>query len=341
MRLLLIKTSSLGDIVHTFPALTDALQQNPALQVDWVVEEAFAELAAHHPAVKQVIPCAIRRWRTQLWASRGERKAFKQQLRQVTYDKVIDAQGLIKSGLITRLAQGPKFGLDKASAREGWSARFLDHPQQVSWDGHAVERVRQLFALSLGYARPDSPPDYGIARQQQSARLQQGSRLIFFHGTTWATKHYPEIYWRQLCELAGQDGCELVLPWGNEAEKARADRLASGLPHVTVLERLSLNELFRLMLTLDGFIAVDTGLAHLAAAAGLMGVALYGPTDPTKTGVIGVHAKSLSAGFSCAPCNSANCHYKGTEDKAVWPACFSKLPPTEVWQQLKLLSAAD
>lgn len=338
MRLLLIKTSSLGDIVHTFPALTDAMQQLPNLRVDWVAEEAFAELAAFHPAVKQVIPCAIRRWRKNIWATRGERQAFKQQLQQTSYDLVIDAQGLIKSGLITRLAKGPKYGLDKTSARESFSARFLDYPQAVSWDRHAVERVRQLFALSLGYSQPNTPPDYGIARQHQPAQLQQGSKLIFFHGTTWVTKHYPEAYWRQLCEMASQAGCEVSLPWGNDAEKERAERLASGLPNVNVLERMSLTKLFELMLTMDAFVAVDTGLAHLAAAAGLMGVALYGPTDPKKTGVIGARAKSLSTNFACAPCKSDECRYKGEEGKEVYPACFSKLPPAEVWRQLKQLA---
>mgnify|MGYP003604329080 FL=1 len=164
MRVLLIKTSSLGDVIHTLPALTDAARAIPGIQFDWVVEEGFAEIPTWHPAVAQVIPVALRRWRKNLlqtWKS-GEWAAFKQRLREGRYDLVIDAQGLLHSALLTRYVDAPVAGLDRASAREPLASRCYDRPCAVAWGQHAVERVRQLFAQALGYSLPQSVGDYGL-----------------------------------------------------------------------------------------------------------------------------------------------------------------------------------
>ena len=340
MRVLLIKTSSMGDVIHTLPALTDALTAIPDLTVDWVVEEGFADLARRHPAVNQVIPCALRRWRKHPIKARrsGEWGAFKSALQATRYDAVIDAQGLIKSAFITRLGQGPKFGLDKHSAREGLSAKVLDHPQSVFKGQHAITRVRQLFALSLDYALPVSAPDYGLPRSHVPTPLSQPSELVFCHGTTWVTKHYPEAFWRKLVELACAEGHRVHLPWGNDDEKARAERLAADFDQAAVLPKMGLDALTDKLLGWDAFVAVDTGLAHLAAAAGLPGLALYGPTDPVLTGVQGLRAESRAAEFPCAPCVQEKCTYRGELGKGVTPPCFSTLKPEFVWRELKRLS---
>ncbi len=336
MRVLLIKTSSMGDVIHTLPALTDALAALPNLQVDWVVEDSFADLAHRHPAVNTVIPCALRRWRKHPIKARrsGEWATFKSAVQATRYDAVIDAQGLLKSAFVTRLGKGPKFGLDKYSAREGLSAKVLDYPLTVSRGQHAIRRVRELFALALGYAIPESAPDYGLPRDHVPTPLSEPADLVFCHGTTWATKHYPEPFWRQLLEVASGEGHRIHLPWGNDEEKARAERLACGLKGVIVLPRMGLHELTDKLLRWDAFVAVDTGLAHLAAAAGLPGVALYGPTDPVLTGVQGIHALSLAADFPCAPCVQEKCTYRGELGEGVEPPCFSRLKPKQVWQQL-------
>lgn len=340
MRVLLIKTSSMGDVIHTLPALTDAKAAIPGLQVDWVVEEGFADLARRHPAVNQVFPCALRRWRKHPFKARrsGEWDAFKSALQATQYDAVIDAQGLIKSAFITRLARGPKFGLDKYSAREGLSARVLDHPQAVAKGQHAILRVRQLFAQSLGYALPAGAPDAGLPREHVPASLSQPATLVFCHGTTWGTKHYPEVFWQQLVGLACAEGHRVYLPWGNDDEKARADRLAADFASAEVLPKMDLDALTDKLLSWDAFVAVDTGLAHLAAAAGMPGIALYGPTDPVLTGVLGARAQSLAADFPCAPCVQEKCTYRGELGKGVMPPCFSTLKPEFVWRELKRLS---
>ncbi len=340
MRVLLIKTSSMGDVIHTLPALTDARAAIPDLQVDWVVEDSFADLARRHPAVHTVIPCALRRWRKHPIQARrtGEWHTFKSEVQAVTYDAVIDAQGLLKSAFITRLARGPQFGLDKHSAREGLSARFLDHRLSVAKGQHAIARVRQLFSQALGYVLPDTPPDYGLPREHVPASLSGPAELVFCHGTTWPTKHYPEAFWRELLELASRDGHRIYLPWGNDEEKARAERLAADFDQTSVLPKMGLDVLTDKLLSWDAFVAVDTGLAHLAAAAGLPGIALYGPTDPVLTGVLGPRAKSLAADFPCAPCVQEKCTYRGELGKGVAPPCFSTLKPHFVWQRLRELS---
>ena len=344
MRVLVIKTSSMGDVIHTLPALTDAARAVDGLRVDWVVEEAFADLASRHPAVARAIPCALRRWRRHPLRARrsGEWEQFKGALRgKPPYDAVIDAQGLIKSAFLTRLAHGPKFGLDKNSAREPLSAWVLDHPLAVPRGGHAISRVRQLFAQALGYALPDTAPEYGLLRTERPRSLLRGpADLVFFHGTTWPTKHYPEPFWRTLAEQAQAAGHRVHLPWSNEPERARAERIARGLPAAQVLPRLGLGELTDRLLRWDAFVAVDTGLAHLAAATGLPGLALYGPTDPRLTGVRGPRAHSLAAEFPCAPCLQEKCTYRGSLGRGVTPPCFSSLKPHRVWRRLIEVASA-
>lgn len=333
VRVLLIKTSSLGDIVHTFPALTDASNAIPGIQFDWVVEEAFADIAAMHPAVRNVLPCAIRRWRKApfvTWRNR-EWHDFKKRLKAEKYDLVIDAQGLIKSALITRHAQGEKVGLDKHSAREPLSARVLQRPIAVAKGQHAIVRLRELFAKALGYEVLATEIDSGLPSAARKDTSEKKS-IIFFHGTTWATKHWPTEYWHALAKLSSAAGCRVVVPWSNDEEKERAHAIVQGVENAELLPKMTLAELLSYMLSLDGFVAVDTGLAHLSAAANLPGVVLYGPTNPGLTGVLSANSQNLSATFSCAPCMQEKCTYQGKEGAGIFPPCFSALPPDAVWR---------
>ena len=224
MRVLLVKTSSLGDVIHTLPALTDAARAIPGIQFDWVVEEGFAEIPAWHPAVARVIPVAIRRWRKNLWQTlrNGEWRRFKQRLKEVDYDLVIDAQGLLKSAWLTRyVGKTPVAGLDRDSAREPLASRFYRRAYPVAWGQHAVERTRQLFAQALDYPLPESVGDYGLDREQLADADPGAPYLVFLHGTTWVTKHWPEAYWRELAERMCERGWSVRLPWGSAAERER------------------------------------------------------------------------------------------------------------------------
>jgi heptosyltransferase-1 len=288
LRVLLIKTSSLGDVIHTLPALTDAARAIPGIQFDWVVEEGFAEIPAWHPAVAQVIPVAIRRWRKHLlqtWKS-GEWKRFKQRLGEVDYDLVIDAQGLFKSAVLTRYSKAPVAGLDRNSAREPLACRFYDRLYAVPREQHALERTRQLFAQALGYPLPPQIGDYGLDRAVMADAAAQ-PYLLFLHGTTWASKHWPEADWRALAERMAAQGWAIRLPWGNESERERAQRIVAGIDNAAVLPKLNLAGVAKVIAGATACVAVDTGLGHLAAALDVPTISLYGPTLPGKVGAYG------------------------------------------------------
>lgn len=348
MRVLLIKTSSLGDVIHTLPALTDAMRAIPGIRFDWVVEEGFAEIPRWHPAVDRVIPVALRRWRKNLWSTLrgGEWRQFKARLNEQRYDLVIDAQGLLKSALLTRYVQAPVAGLDRASAREPLASRFYARGYAVPWGMHAVERVRQLFAQALGYALPTGNGDYALDRQRLLAGRAAAPYLLFLHGTTWTTKHWPERYWRELAELLSAQGWAIRLPWGNADELARAERIAAGLEGVSVLAKLNLAGVAAELAGARACVAVDTGLGHLAAALDVPTISLYGPTNPGYTGAYGRGQIHLASDFPCAPCLKKTCAYQPTaEDRQRFdlnseqPLCFTRLNPARVAGELQALLA--
>lgn len=332
MRILLIKTSSLGDVFHTLPALTDACQAIPGLRVDWVVEEAFAQIPGWHPAVEQVIPIAWRRWRKNLSnpQTRTEMRRFYHTLRATRYDAVIDAQGLIKSALVSRLARGPRYGLDRQSAREPLASLAYQQRVHVAKGQHAIHRLRQLFAQCLGYTAPTGAIDYGVDAQHWPSPDIKAPYVVFLHGSTWDTKLWPEIYWQQLRDLAIAAGYGVVLPWGNDEEQARAQRLAHGVAQAQVFEKAPLTEVAQLLCHAGAVIGVDTGLSHVAAALDIPTVAIYGATNAALTGVLGPRVQLLSVDFHCAPCLSKQCLI-ARDEQAVYPPCYATLTPQTVW----------
>ncbi|WP_110877141.1 lipopolysaccharide heptosyltransferase RfaC [Franconibacter helveticus] len=302
MRVLIVKTSSMGDVLHTLPALTDAMLAIPGIRFDWVVEEGFAQIPSWHAAVERVLPVAIRRWRKDWFSApvKAERRAFRESLRAVKYDAVIDAQGLIKSAaLVTRLARGAKHGMDWHSAREPLASLFYNKRHRIEKQQHAVERTRELFAKSLGYAKPQTKGDYAIAQHfLQNLPDDAGRYAVFLHATTRDDKHWPESHWRKLIALMAPTGLRIKLPWGAPHEEARARRLAEGNSHVEVLPRMSLEQVAHVLAGARAVVSVDTGLSHLTAALDRPNVTLYGPTDP---GLIGGYGQNQ---HTCRPENS-------------------------------------
>jgi len=339
MQVLIVKTSSLGDVVHTLAAVTDAARMIPGIRFDWVVEEAFAEVPRWHPSVDRVIPIAIRRWRHAPWQAvrSGEWRQFRRLLRARQYDAVIDAQGLVKSALVTWQARGPRYGLDRAGAREPLASLGYQHRLQVPKGGHAITRLRQLFAKALVYPELKGRADFGIDRSRLPLPLSDGPFLVFLQGTTWASKHWPEPYWVELARLAAAHGFQVWLPWGSTAELHRAERIAATNTNARVLERMTLTEVGGVLAGAAGVVGVDTGLAHLGAALEVPGVTLYGPTTPGLTGASGSRQRNLSAHFPCAPCLQRQCRYLGPSD--VEPACYQTLPPERVLAELKAIMA--
>jgi heptosyltransferase-1 len=338
MRVLLIKTSSMGDIIHTLPALTDAKNAITNIQFDWVVEETFAELPAWHPAVAKVIPVALRRFKKHIISNPGkihhEWQLFLKQLRMNDYDLVLDAQGLVKSSLLACFAKGIRAGLDFRSARESLASFIYQRKYRVNFYQHAIVRMRSLFSLALDYPLPNTFPEVGIQVQThhtQTAIMNKSSTpyLVFLHGTTWNTKEWPEFYWIELAELAIKAGYHIKISGGHPHEVARAYRIASSRAWVEVIPSLSISEMAILLSNAQGAIAVDTGFGHLAAAINVPTVSLYGATHPGYTGAIGKRSVHLTSSFPCAPCFSHHCSYRPSIIPAK-PACYSMIPPMRV-----------
>jgi len=344
MRVLVVKVSSLGDVIHTLPALTDARNAIPDIEFDWVVEEAYTEIPAWHPAVSKVIPVAFRRWRKNIFSLffNAEFRRFRRDLKTSPYDLVIDAQGLLKSAVICGMVPARTVGFDRQSIREKLAVSYYDESYAVSRQQHAVERTRELFSCALGYNKA-AQADYGIAAVELGKQAEQVDRsLLFLHGTTWPTKLWPQAYWQELTRLATEHNYQVKLLWGNEEEKSRAQRIAGSNSKARVIDRQAITGIAKLMCQSAAIVAVDTGLAHLAAALGRPTLALYGASDAERTGTYGENQKHLQAKLSCSPCLKRHCEYKGKEledeEKAkvftVQPPCFSTLSPQHVWQEL-------
>ena len=322
MRVLIIKTSSLGDIIHTLPALTDAAAQVPGICFDWAVEEAFAEIPSWHPAVDKVIPVAIRRWRKHPLESLfgAEWKQCKQALRKEHYDAVIDAQGLVKSAWLAQYVRAPRYGYDSKSIREKLATLAYSHKLRVSKDIHAVERTRELFAQVLKYKVPEEKGHYGLDRKFFESSDQPVPSLLFLHGTARDEKLWPEAHWIELAKIAVTAGYEVMLPWGNESEHLRAQRIAAHSEAVKVLPRVNLHGLAATLLKAKGVVSVDTGLGHLAAALDVPNVSIYGPTS---SGLIGAYGQY-------------QVHIQGAEniDNMSPEKLMAAISPEQVWKKL-------
>lgn len=306
MRILLVKTSSLGDVVHNLPVASDIAAALPGVKIDWMVEEAFADIPRLHPAVGRIIPVAVRRWRKQPFSRivRGEFSSFKSTLSEVNYDLVLDSQGLLKSALLARLAiltaNGVRFGLDRISVREPFATVFYDRTATVSRNLHAVERNRQLGANALGYL-PSPSVNYGIQAEGLVADwLPPDPFTVLLSATSRDDKLWPESHWIALgTELAGQ-GSGLVLPWGSVTEQARAHRIAAAIPGAVVAPALGIASLAQLFARANRVIGLDTGLTHLAAALDKPTTAIFTGSDPALTGVFaGSRAINLGGSGLC------------------------------------------
>jgi heptosyltransferase-1 len=338
MRVLLIKTSSMGDLIHTLPALTDAKRAIPDIEFDWMVEESFAAIPSWHPAVRNVIPLALRRWRKNLVSSqtRSEWRAFRNRLKSHSYDLILDAQGLTKSAFLSFLAKGKRVGLDFSSAREPIASIAYQKKCHVNFYQHAIVRMRQLFSQALDYPMPATSPDFNLTVSQfESSEKSDVPYLVFLHGTTWDSKQWPEEYWEALANLSAKEGFRIKISGGSDAEVARARRLAEKVPSIDAVPRIDLLTMAKYLVKAKAVVAVDTGFGHLAAALGVPTVSLYGSTNPDYTSAIGDRSLHLAAQFPCSPCLNRECQYK--KPSVVTPACYATLPPEMVWEKVKAM----
>lgn len=334
MRVLVVKLTSMGDALHVLPALSDLQAKFPDVKVDWMIEDSFAEIPAWHGSVDRVITVATRRWRKFNLVSVREFFKFWRHLRQQRYDVVIDAQGLMKSAVFARFARlargGLRAGFSGDSIKESPAAKLYNKTVVVEREQHAISRLRQLFAGVFDYVYNAKQLNYQLSLSSRAAKPTE--TIMLLHGTTWPTKHLPDSVWRDLVDLAVDDGYRVELAWGNEVERTRAEWIANGKSNVTVLAKSSLTELAQRLQRSSGAIAVDTGLGHLAAALGTPCVSAYGSTDSNLTGTRGKNQTQLQSGYPCSPCLLKKCPKLTAQITS--PPCYQLIDADCLWQAL-------
>jgi len=286
--ILVVRPTSLGDIVHALALVADVRAHRPGLAVDWVAEEPFVPLVALDPGVRRVIPVALRRWRHRPLAAATWREmaAFRRDIRRDEYAAVLDLQEQVKGAVLASIARGPRHGPDRASIREPIATLAHDVHHAIDADQHLIDRCRQLAAAALRYP-VEGPARFGLKAPAPTADGAVPDRpyLVFLHATSRADKLWPEAHWRALIARFARAGFAILLPWGDDAERARSERLAVGESAARVPPHQALGALAGLIARAELVVGVDTGLVHLAAALGTPTVSLFVATDARLAGV--------------------------------------------------------
>jgi heptosyltransferase-1 len=290
-KILIVRTSSLGDLVHMLPAISDVARHVPGAQIDWLVEDAFAQIPAWHPAINEVIPLAHRKWRRNWWSAevRQARHALEQDLRRRNYDIVLDMQALLKTVWFTRMAKGIKHGLDWRSAREPLATLFYDVRHSVEFWQPAVTRQRKLAAAALGYTYTDKP-DFGLQAFEQEAhvlRTHETPYAVIMPSASRDDKLWPVEDWHAVFDMLTAQGLQLKLLAGNAGEVKRAEALIGHRPGAMVLPKMDLTEAARCLAASQIMVGLDSGLTHLSAALGRPTIGIYKASTPVRTPLVG------------------------------------------------------
>jgi len=301
---LVVRPSSLGDVVYALALVSDVVRHCPHLPVDWVAEDAFVELVRLDPRIRRVVPLALRRWRHAPLAPATWRDMahFRRALRQERYDAILNLQEQVKGAVVSWFAKGVRHGLDRANIREP-IATIVDHVHHsVSRELHIVDRCRGIAAAALGYAA-EGPPRWQFRLPSTTSAMPAGPYALAFHATSRADKAWPEDRWRALVTHFARAGFATLLPWGSAEEHARSRRIADGSEGAVVPPRQTLPDLATLARHAEIVVGVDTGLTHLAAALGTSTVAIFTSTDPRLAGVscTGAHARDAGGNGHVPP----------------------------------------
>jgi heptosyltransferase-1 len=313
--ILLVRMSSLGDIVHTFPVLTDIRRERPQSKIHWAVEEAYVSLAALHPAVDRIIPIALRPWRRQLfaratWRALGDSR---RQLGETDYDLILDTQGLIKSLAVAQVARRATrrrghpctlHGFGRGTISERLAAHGYDVRHEFQPQDHKIYRYRTVAAQALGYAVP-AAIDYGLTPPPRPAFAPSGDYAVLLHATARAAKLWSEAAWIQVAQALAVKRVVCVLPWGDGAEQARARRIAAAAPPAAVAPSMSIPQAAALLAHARVVVGVDTGLMHLAAAFAVPTVGVFCDSEPLDAKPVGAGPTTYRGGIGAAPAASA------------------------------------
>ncbi len=300
---LVVRPSSLGDVVYAMAIVSDILAHRPRAHVDWVAEEAFAPLVRLDPRIRTVIPLGLRRWRNAPLhrATWHDLVSFRRALRVESYAAIIDLQEQVKGALVARAAHGTRHGFDRNSIREPVATLLHDVHHRIDRQQHFLDKCRALTAAALGYGI-DGPARWQFVPPATTAAMPAGRYALLFHATSREDKLWPEVAWRGLLARLATAGITTLVPWGSAVEEARSHRLAAGAAGAVVPARQSLPDLATLIRHAEIVVGVDTGLTHLAAAMGTSTVAVFTTTNPSLAGVarLGAHARDVG-GYGVVP----------------------------------------
>lgn len=301
-RVLLVKTSSLGDVIHNLPVASDLRHHFPNAEIHWLVEEQYTPLVEMHEGVDRIIPIALRRWRKAPWSAANWREflAARRALKATHYHAIIDTQGLLKSALFAKLAKGPIHGFGARTAREPLASRFYDARYEFAPETHKIERYRSVAARAFSYTL-DNFIDYGVAPQVARPQLLEGPYCVVLHSTARAAKLWPEDRWLALIDHFCAAGLGCILPWGSAPELQRSDRLAVRGGRTLAAPKLSLAELSALIADADLVVGVDTGLMHLAAAFSRPVVGIFCDSNPIDACPMGPGPTAYRGGIGKPP----------------------------------------
>jgi len=345
MRVLIIKLTSMGDLMHALPALTDAVKAIPNIEFDWVVDKTFSEVPLWHPAVKNVITTAHRQWKKNIIQSwrEGLLSQFNQKLNKYDYDLVIDLQNNMKSATVSWFYKGDVHGFDKGYCRERFAYKAYKHRYAIPENQHAINRIRQILSQALAYPLVDSPPDYGTNFEQYDLPelnfVLPEKYLIFVHNASWLSKIWPLTSWQGLINKVVDHGYSVLLPCGTDEEQQRAQQIAAVNEKAHALPRLTLNEIAALTYRADAAMCSDTGLAHLAAVAGTPAQTIYGATDTDLIGTVGRHQHHIVSEMNCAPCYKRTCPRPEAINGE--PVCMDEISIETAWHRLKAILPAQ
>ena len=345
MRVLIIKLTSMGDLMHALPALTDAVKAIPNIEFDWVVDKTFSEVPLWHPAVKNVITTAHRQWKKNIIQSwrEGLLSQFNQKLNKYDYDLVIDLQNNMKSATVSWFYKGDVHGFDKGYCRERFAYKAYEHRYAIPENQHAINRIRQILSQALAYPLVDTPPDYGTNFEQYDLPelnfVLPEKYLIFVHNASWLSKIWPLTSWQGLINKVVDHGYSVLLPCGTDEEQQRAQQIAAVNEKAHALPRLTLNEIAALTYRADAAMCSDTGLAHLAAVAGTPAQTIYGATDTDLIGTVGRHQHHIVSEMNCAPCYKRTCPRPEAINGE--PVCMDEISIETAWHRLKAILPAQ
>jgi heptosyltransferase-1 len=322
MRVLIVKVSALGDIIHALPVLDYLHKAVPGIQVDWVVEEQNQDILDGHPLISNLICINTRKWRASPFSAdtRQEIVSIVKRLRTASYDAVFDIQGNIKSGVITWLSCAtPRYGFAPDGVRE--KLNLLCTTRQVPLrpeDHHVSCRALRVASEPFGgdFTLTDLHTDIATsveddcAAREITAVLPNGPWLMFHNGTTWTTKLWHTEAWIELGRLFTErfPSASILLSWGSQDEFNTAEDIREGIgPSATILPRLSLKQLCALMKRVNLVVGGDTGPVHIAAAVGTPTVSFYRVTDPLRNAPVGSKHLYVQTDMHCRECLQKQC----------------------------------